>query len=135
QFSPRVLACAPGTRLQYTNVDSPCLGFQCSGGRQAWNEQVPPGGKAEHVLEFPGTFQVTCPLRPYMVAWVRVVASPYLALTDAEGRFSLGGVPPGKYRVVVWHEAVGNLAAEAGPSAVTVAPALNSVLEYRVRPR
>jgi hypothetical protein len=29
---------------------------------------------------------------------------PYFALTDADGGFRIPGVPPGTYRITVWHE-------------------------------
>jgi hypothetical protein len=28
----------------------------------------------------------------------------YFAVTDGEGNFKIGDVPPGKYKVVAWHE-------------------------------
>jgi hypothetical protein len=29
---------------------------------------------------------------------------PYFAVTDAEGKFEISGVPPGTYNLVAWHE-------------------------------
>jgi hypothetical protein len=31
---------------------------------------------------------------------------PYYAITDEDGKFRLDEVPPGRYRLVVWHEGV-----------------------------
>ena len=36
-----------------------------------------------------------------MRAWVFVFEHPYYTLTDADGRFQLGPLPPGRYRVAV----------------------------------
>ena len=41
----------------------------------------------------------------WMNAEMFVVAHPYYAVTDSEGRFELSDVPPGKYEIVAWHEA------------------------------
>ena len=39
-----------------------------------------------------------------MLAYVVVVDTPYFAVTDAAGAFVVRGVPPGKYKLSVWHE-------------------------------
>jgi hypothetical protein len=39
----------------------------------------------------------------WMSAFVYAVEHPYYAVTDAEGNFTIGDVPPGKYKLVMWH--------------------------------
>lgn len=52
----------------------------------------------------------------WMRGWLFVIDHPYYTLTDAEGRFSLPQVPPGRYELVCWlpdwHEASRELDAE-----------------------
>jgi plastocyanin len=48
-----------------------------------------------------------CDLHPWMTAFVGVVDHPYFAVTDADGRFALTGVPDGTYTLAVWHERFG----------------------------
>jgi hypothetical protein len=44
-----------------------------------------------------------------------VVTDEMAAVTGADGRFQLEGVPPGSYELTVWHEAL-----KASPLKVTV---------------
>ncbi len=58
-------------------------------------------------LEVPETFRVQCDIHKFMQGWWIVTDSPYYVLTDAEGRFTLKDVPPGTYKLQVWHETLG----------------------------
>jgi hypothetical protein len=53
------------------------------------------------------TFYMQCGFHAYMESWAMAVNNPYYALTDAEGRFSIAGIPPGTYQLVVWHPQTG----------------------------
>ena len=53
------------------------------------------------------TFYMQCGFHAYMESWAMAVNNPYYALTDAEGRFSITGIPPGTYQLVVWHPQTG----------------------------
>jgi plastocyanin len=48
-----------------------------------------------------------CDVHGWMNAYVGVLDHPYFAVTDSEGRFALGSVPPGTYTVEAWHERLG----------------------------
>jgi hypothetical protein len=42
-----------------------------------------------------------------MHAYIGVLEHPYFDVTDAEGRYTLKGLPPGDYTVEAWHERLG----------------------------
>jgi hypothetical protein len=44
-----------------------------------------------------------------MQAYVYVGDNPYNAVTGADGRYVIDGIPPGTYTVRVWHELLGNI--------------------------
>jgi hypothetical protein len=49
--------------------------------------------------------QVGCVFHSAMRAWIFVFDHPYYQVTQAEGRFQLTGVPPGKYELEMVHPA------------------------------
>jgi hypothetical protein len=48
-------------------------------------------------------FVMQCGFHAYMESWGVAVKNPYFAKTDEQGRFTIGDVPPGTYKLVVWH--------------------------------
>jgi hypothetical protein len=50
-----------------------------------------------------GVFVMQCGFHAYMESWGVAVTNPYFAKTDEQGRFTLADVPPGTYKLVVWH--------------------------------
>ena len=39
-------------------------------------------------------------------SWGLAVDNPYYALTDANGNFEISDIPPGTYKMVIWHPQV-----------------------------
>jgi hypothetical protein len=60
----------------------------------------------------PELVTITCDLHSWMKSWVVVAEHPYYAVTDAAGAYRIAGVPPGRYRLRMWHEVLGELARE-----------------------
>lgn len=52
----------------------------------------------------PGVYPIYCNIHSMMVSFVVAVPSPWATQPDAAGRFTLRGVPPGRYIVHAWHE-------------------------------
>ena len=44
-----------------------------------------------------------CDVHQWMFAWVTVVDHPYFALTGKDGKFTIKGVPAGKYTLTALH--------------------------------
>lgn len=55
-------------------------------------------------LTKPGVIRVVCDAHPHMTAWMLVHDSPYYAVTDERGAYRMDGIPPGSYKVTMWHE-------------------------------
>jgi carboxypeptidase family protein len=54
-----------------------------------------------------GPVRITCEIHPWMGAYVFLTDNPYYAVTDVHGEYEIDNVPPGKYRVKIWHELLG----------------------------
>ncbi len=48
--------------------------------------------------------RMICDSHSHMSGYVFVLEHDYVALTDKNGKFTITEVPPGKYRLVAWHE-------------------------------
>ena len=63
-------------------------------------------------------FVMQCGFHAYMESWGVAVHNPYFAKTDEQGRFTLTDVPPGTYKLVVWHPYIRT----ANEQTVTIGP-------------
>jgi hypothetical protein len=55
----------------------------------------------------PEMIKLTCDVHSWMLGWIAVMPNPYFGVTDANGVTKIENVPPGKYKVDVWHETLG----------------------------
>lgn len=108
-FVPRVQALVVGQSLEIRNSD-PILhdAHAWLGSRTIFNLGLPTWRRVTHVFTEPGLHAIDCNvLHTWMKAWILVRPHPYVAVTGPDGRFTLGEVPPGRYRLRVWHESLG----------------------------
>jgi hypothetical protein len=48
-------------------------------------------------------FVMQCGFHAYMESWGLAMENPYYAMTDQDGRFEIGDIPPGTYKLLIWH--------------------------------
>ncbi len=118
QFKPNLVVIPVGEDISVFNDDP--VGHNVNTGD--WN-QMQPAGKTPIVkpVESKAPTKIGCNIHSWMEAWIYPVQNPYFAVTDAKGNFKIEGVPPGKYRVNIWHAALGRktarLTLESGKAA------------------
>jgi hypothetical protein len=95
------------------NVHSYDLGSTDAVGRPdtIFNVALPIAGmKREMIAETAGIHMTLCDAgHQWMNGYLIVMRHPYYALTDSNGMFVLNNVPPGTYKIKMWHEGVPEL--------------------------
>lgn len=103
QFSPHVLAVQVGTRVKFPNHDRIFHNvFSFHDGKKFDLGLYPVGAVKEVPFDRPGLSRIFCNIHPQMAAYVIVVDTPYFAVSDAEGRFTIRDVPAGTYPYHAW---------------------------------
>jgi len=104
-FTPHVLAIQTGTTVDFPNYD-PIFhsAFSNFNGQMFDIGLYPPGTTRSVRFDRPGEVRIFCNIHPTMSAVILVVDTPYFAVTNRAGEFTISNVPPGEYRLDVFHE-------------------------------
>jgi plastocyanin len=104
-FTPHVLAITAGTTVDFPNYD-PIFhnAFSNYDGQIFDIGLYPPGATRSIPFRRPGIVRVFCNIHPTMSAVIVVLKSPHFAVSDKRGAFEIENVPPGSYRLHVFHE-------------------------------
>jgi hypothetical protein len=109
-YTPHVLALDTGEAFKVTTSDQTAHNIHPLPNPMnnvGWNQSQPPGAPAiEKSWKNPEVIPVQCNIHPWMHGWFVVVKGPY-ATTDADGKYTITGVPPGSYTVTAWQEQSG----------------------------
>jgi len=108
-FSPHVLTIPVNTEFEIANDDPLTHNIHTFGIENVTINRGQPKTVPviKHKFEYPERVKVQCDIHSWMKAWFIVVDNPYTALSGADGTFKIADVPPGTYKLSVWHEALG----------------------------
>jgi plastocyanin len=120
-FFPRVLAVRVGTTVGFPNNDRVFHDvFSFRDGKKFELGLYPVGAVKYVPFDRPGLSRVFCNIHPAMAAYVMAVETPYFAISDRHGRFTIAEVPPGTYTYNAWRPGgkilTGSTAVGAGTS-------------------
>jgi plastocyanin len=102
-FSPRVLAVQVGTVVKFPNNDRVFHNaFSFHDGKKFDLGTYPVGTVKNLSFDRPGLSRIFCNIHPNMAAYVMVVDSPFFAVSDRTGAFTIAAVPAGSYRYHAW---------------------------------
>jgi plastocyanin len=142
-FIPHVLPVPVGAKVSFPNNDKVSHNvFSLSQAKKFNLGSYKPGQSADVTFDKPGVVELRCDVHQDMKAYILVLKSPYYALTDAQGKFTIPdpkllasqgikGAPPlpaGKYLVKTWHEKL------RGSHALAEVPATGAV-EVTLKPK
>lgn len=104
-FVPHVLPVVVGTTVDFLNSDAFLHNvFTPDKCAKKFNlGSWPQGEIRSYTFEAPCTAVVLCNVHPEMEAYVLALPTPYFAVTDKSGAYTISGVPDGAYTVKVWH--------------------------------
>jgi len=129
RFTPHVLPVLVGTNVAFPNSDpvrhnvfSPTANWKFNLGT------YPRGSTKFRTFDRAGAITLLCNVHAEMSGYVVVTETPYFAVSDKEGRFSIRNLPPGTYVLKTWHAR-----AKASSMEITAGPAGIRNLEIELR--
>jgi plastocyanin len=131
QFLPRIVPVRAGQTLAVKNLDPVSHNVHpMPAENRDWNQHQTPGAPdIERRFARPEVMiPVKCNIHAWMRAYIGVLDHPYAQVTGALGEFELTGLPPGRYTIAAWHEALGE-----SVQTIELAPKARETLRFMFR--
>jgi plastocyanin len=128
KYTPHVIGVVRGGTVEFRNSDATMHNIHTmpSGNPVVDVSQGAKGAPEVKQFDTPEIMMpVRCNNHPWMNAFINVSATPFFAVTDAEGHFEIKGLPAGTYTLAAVHEKMGEQAMK-----VTVAPKESTKAEF-----
>jgi len=109
RFVPHVQAISLGQWIELKNTDPILHSADALLGNQQtlFNVALWPGRAVRKPVAYPGVVRINCGVHSWMSAYVVVTDNPYHAVTDLYGAYEIDDIPPGTYKLRLWHELLG----------------------------
>jgi len=109
-YVPHVLGVMAGQTVEILNSDPTTHNIHPSPkNNKEWNEsQAPKASPLEKTFAREEVMlPVKCNQHPWMKMYVNVVKNPFFSVSAKDGKFTIAGLPPGKYTIAAVHETLG----------------------------
>ena len=119
QYVPRVVVVPTTGELNILNSDGILHNIHTYSTANAAINIAQPKFKKVLTEKFtkPEIIKAACDAHAWMTGWIVVTDTPFVAVTDAKGNFTIKDVPPGNYKVEIWHETLGKQVKEVSVKA------------------
>ena len=137
EFHPYVTPIVVGTRVVFPNLDNVQHHVYSVSPAKRFEIPLYIGDSTETIVfDREGVVTLGCNIHDWMVAYVVVLQTPYFAKTGPEGTAEVPGLPPGRYRLSVWHPRAGTVSrdlvvADSGDSTQVISVVLRP--DHRIR--
>ncbi len=133
QFLPHVLAIRAGTTVDFPNLD-PIFhnAFSNIDGQPFDVGLYPPGSSRRVLFHKTGIVRVFCNIHESMSAVIVVEDTPWLAVSNERGGFTIADVPPGEYILHVFYERATRQTLESLTRNVEVVEGRTSLPDLRI---
>ena len=111
-FTPHIVLIPAGGTVDFLNSDRLLHNIHTTPKvNPSINRTQPKDRTIPFTFDKPDIVRINCDLHSWMQAWVVVAAHSYYAVTGADGQFTFDNLPPGDYKLQVWHERLGTMSA------------------------
>jgi len=111
RYTPHVIALQQGGSVEFRNSDPTMHNIHTTpetGEASIDVSQGPMGAAQTRQFQQPEQMlPVRCNNHPWMNAFINVSATPFFAVSAADGSFTISGLPPGNYTLAAVHEKLG----------------------------
>jgi plastocyanin len=120
RFSPRVTVITTGTRANFPNFDTVRHQVYSFSAIKTFELKLYAGVPGAPVtFDKPGIAVLGCNIHDSMAAWVVVADTPWYGRSAAGGQLRIEGLPPGSYKLRMWHPMMADKV-EAPPATITI---------------
>jgi plastocyanin len=104
EFVPMVKPILVGTAVHFPNKDNIRHHVYSFSDTKTFELQFYTGTPSKPIVfDKPGVAILGCNIHDWMRGYLYVVDTPYFGKTDADGKLTIAGLPPGRYTAKVWH--------------------------------
>jgi plastocyanin len=105
EFVPRVVIATPGQQIDFPNNDPFQHNVFSNSEVKRFDMGIFQSGESRAItVGHTGIISVYCNIHPEMEAFIVVIRSQFFCLSNERGEVQIRNVPPGYYRLKVWHE-------------------------------
>jgi plastocyanin len=135
QYEPHVFGVMVGQKVIIKNSDQTLHNVHAHGEKnEQFNEGQPAGSpvKEKTMDKVEVMVPIKCDVHGWMNCYAGVLNHPFFAVTKADGKFEIKGVPAGEYTVTVWHETLDGKGVSVDQK-VTVAAKDSKTVDFAVK--